>query len=119
MFKSCSQIQNWSGGEGYNLIWNPSKFSLTSYFNKVKPTKHIHLVYLVYWGPQSTHFMINQVSDCGEANLPAVCHKEDMTIDKENIDAYANLLLELKMLLREFHQILWLALTSLLYSTAL
>jgi hypothetical protein len=36
------------------------------------------------------------MSDCGEANLPAVCHEEDMTIDKENINANANLLLELQ-----------------------
>jgi hypothetical protein len=40
--------------------------------------------------------MINQVRDFGKANLPAVCHKEDITIDKENIDANSNLLLELK-----------------------
>jgi hypothetical protein len=36
------------------------------------------------------------MSDCGEANLPAVRHKVDMTIDKENVDANANLLLELQ-----------------------
>jgi hypothetical protein len=36
------------------------------------------------------------MSDHGEANLPAVCHKEDKTIDKENVNASANLLLELQ-----------------------
>ncbi len=38
--------------------------------------------------------MIDWMSDSGEANLPAVCHKEDTTIDKENANANANLLLE-------------------------
>jgi hypothetical protein len=33
--------------------------------------------------------------NCSEAYFPAVHHEEDMTIDKENIDANANLLLEL------------------------
>jgi hypothetical protein len=28
--------------------------------------------------------MIDKMSDCGKANLPAVHHKEDMPIDKEN-----------------------------------
>jgi hypothetical protein len=40
--------------------------------------------------------MINQMSDHCEANLPALHHEENMTIDKENIDANANLLLELQ-----------------------
>jgi hypothetical protein len=100
------------------LICDPIKLSVTSYFNNVKPTKHMHLVYLVHHDPNFTHFMIDQVSDCGEANLPAVCYKEDMTIDKENINAYANLLLELKYLFRDYHQTLRLALTSLSYSIA-
>jgi hypothetical protein len=36
------------------------------------------------------------MSDGCEAYFPAVRHKKDMTIDKENIDANANLLLELQ-----------------------
>jgi hypothetical protein len=56
----------------------------------------MHLVYLVHHGPNFTHFMIYQVSDCGKTNLPAVCHKENVTIHKENIDANANILLGLK-----------------------
>jgi hypothetical protein len=36
------------------------------------------------------------MSDSGEAYFPAVHHKEDITIDKENIGANANLLLELQ-----------------------
>jgi hypothetical protein len=35
------------------------------------------------------------MSDCCKANLPAVHHKEDMPIDKENINTNADLLLEL------------------------
>ena len=96
MFGSCSQIQDWSGREGCDLIYNPSKLSITSYFNNMKPATHIHLVYLVHQGPNLTHFVINQMSDDCEAYFPAVLHKEDMTIDKENIDANANLLLELQ-----------------------
>jgi hypothetical protein len=40
--------------------------------------------------------MFDEVSDCGKTDLPAVHHKEDMPIDKENILANTNLLLELK-----------------------
>ncbi len=47
-------------------------------------------------GPNLTHFVINQMSDGCEAYFPAVRHKEDMTIDKENINANANRLLELQ-----------------------
>jgi hypothetical protein len=90
MFGSCSQIQDWSGRKGCNLI------SISSYFNNMKPAKHLHLVYLVRRGPNFTHFMINYMSDCGEAYFPAVCHEEGMTIDKENINANTNLLLELQ-----------------------
>jgi hypothetical protein len=36
------------------------------------------------------------MSDSCEAYFLAVCHKEDMTIDKENINANANLLLGLQ-----------------------
>jgi hypothetical protein len=39
--------------------------------------------------------MIDKMSDCDKANLPAVHHKEDMPIDKENINTNADLLLEL------------------------
>jgi hypothetical protein len=39
--------------------------------------------------------MIDKMSDCGKADLPTVCHKEDMPIDKENINNNAHLLLEL------------------------
>jgi hypothetical protein len=51
----------------------------------------IHLVYLVHRGPNFTHFMINKMSDQHKANLPAVSHKENMTIDKENIHSNAKL----------------------------
>ncbi len=60
----------------------------------MKPAKHIHLVYLVHSGPNFTQFMIDKMSDSGKANLPAVRHKEDMPIDKENINTNADLLLE-------------------------
>jgi hypothetical protein len=53
-------------------------------------------VYLMHRGPNLTHFVINQMSDGCEAYFPAVRHKEDMTIDKENINANANRLLELQ-----------------------
>ena len=85
------------------LDLHPSKLSITSYLNYMKPAKHIHLAYLVHCGPNLTHFVINQMSDGCKANFPAVHHKEDMTIDKENIDANSNLLLELQQLLRDFH----------------
>jgi hypothetical protein len=39
--------------------------------------------------------MIDKMSDCGKVNLSAVRHKEDMPIDKENINTHADLLLEL------------------------
>jgi hypothetical protein len=94
MLGSCSQSQDWSGSEGCNLIHNPSKLSVTSYFNNMKPAKHVHLIYLLHCRPNFTHFMIDWMSDSGEAKLPAVFHKEDMTIDKENVNANANLLLE-------------------------
>ncbi len=45
MFGSCSQIHDGRGREGYNLIRDPSKLSITSYFNYMKPVKHIHLVW--------------------------------------------------------------------------
>jgi hypothetical protein len=78
------------------LIRNLSKLSITSYFNNMKPAKHIHLVYCVHHGPNLNHFVINQMSDGCETYFPAIRHKEDMTIDKENIDANVNLLLELQ-----------------------
>ncbi len=61
----------------------------------MKPAKHIHLVNLVHCIPNFTHFTIDEMSDCCKANLPAVHHKEDMPIDKENINTNADLLLEL------------------------
>jgi hypothetical protein len=88
-------IQDWIGSKRCNLIRNPSKFSITSYFNNMKPAKHIHLVYLVHFVPNFTHFTIDEMSDCCKANLPAVRHKEDMPIDQENININADLLLEL------------------------
>jgi hypothetical protein len=36
------------------------------------------------------------MSDCGKANFSAVPHREDMTIDKESIDANAKILLDLQ-----------------------
>jgi hypothetical protein len=62
----------------------------------MKPAKHIHLVYLVHCGLNFTHFIINQVSDYGKTDLPAVSHKENMPIDKENINDNADVLLKLK-----------------------
>ena len=63
--------------------------------------------------------MIDEVSNSGKADHPAISHAEDMAIDKENINSNPDLLLELNMLLRDFHQALWLALTSLADSTTL
>ncbi len=59
IFGSCSEIQDWSSWEGCNLICNPRKLSITSYFNHRKPAKHIHLLYLVHRGTNFTHFMID------------------------------------------------------------
>jgi hypothetical protein len=84
MLGCCGQILDRIGRERCNLIRYPSKLSITSYFNNMKPAKHIHLVYLVHCGPNFTHFMIDKMSD-----------KEDMPIDKENINTNADLLLEL------------------------
>ncbi len=95
MLGCCSQIQDRIGRERCNPIRDPSKLSITSYFNNMKPVKQIHLVYLVHCGPNFTHFMIDKMSDCDKANLPAIRHKEDMPIDKENINTNADLLLEL------------------------
>ncbi len=78
------------------MICDPSKLSITSYFNNMKPAKHIHLDYLVHRGPNLTCFVANQMRDGREAYFPAEHHKEDMTIDKENINANADLLLELQ-----------------------
>jgi hypothetical protein len=50
----------------------------------------------VHPGSNLTHFVIDQMRDGCEVYYPAVHHKEDMTIKKENIDANANLLLELQ-----------------------
>jgi hypothetical protein len=50
----------------------------------------------VHRGPNLTHFVINQMSDRCEAYIPALRQKDDMTIDKENINANANLLLMLQ-----------------------
>ena len=63
MFQSCSQIQDWIGREGCYLVCNPSKLSIASYFNNMRPTKHIHLVYLVHCGPNVNHLMIDEVSN--------------------------------------------------------
>ncbi len=39
--------------------------------------------------------MIDEVSNSGKADHPAIRHKEDMSIDKEEIDTNMDLLLEL------------------------
>ena len=39
--------------------------------------------------------MIDEVSNSGDADHPVIRHKEDMAIDKEDIDANADLLLEM------------------------
>jgi hypothetical protein len=49
----------------------------------MKPAKHLHLVYLVHCIPNFSHFVIDKMSDCGKAKLPAVRHKEDMPIGKK------------------------------------
>jgi hypothetical protein len=54
----------------------------------------MHLVYLVHRGPNFNHLVIDEVRN-GKADHPAICHKEDMAIYKENINANADLLLEL------------------------
>jgi hypothetical protein len=83
---------DWSGGMLLDL---QSKLSIASYFNNMKPTKHIHLVYLVHRGPNFNHLVIDEVSNSGKADHPAICPKEDMTIHKEDINANKDLLLEL------------------------
>jgi hypothetical protein len=93
MFRSCGQIQHWIGWEGCYLICDPSKLSITSNFNNMKPAKHMHLVYLVHRSPNFKHLMIDEVSNSGKADHPAIHHKEDMAIDKEDINANVNLLL--------------------------
>ncbi len=83
MLGCCGRIQDRIGRERCNLIRDSSKLSITSYFNNMKPAKHIHLVYLVHCSPNFTHFMIDKkMSDCGKENLPVVRHREDMPIDK-------------------------------------
>ncbi len=72
------------------MICNPSKLSIASYFNNMKPTKHIHLVYLVHHGLNFNHLVVDEVSNSGKADHPAICHKEDMSIDKDDIDANAD-----------------------------
>jgi hypothetical protein len=49
----------------------------------------------VHRGPNFNHFVIDELSNSGKADHPAIRHKEDMTIDKEDINANVNLLLEL------------------------
>ncbi len=39
--------------------------------------------------------MIDEVSNSGKADHPAIRHKEDMAIDKEDINANVDLLLDL------------------------
>ncbi len=46
-------------------------------------------------GPNFYHLVIEEVSNSGKADHPAIHHKEDMSIDKEDIDANVDLLLEL------------------------
>jgi hypothetical protein len=49
----------------------------------------------VHCGLNFNHFVIDEVCHSCKAYHPAICHKEDMAIDKEDINANANLLLEL------------------------
>jgi len=95
MFRSCVQIQHSIGRVGGYLICDPSKLSITSNFNNMKPVKHMHLVYLVHCGPNFNHLVIDEMSNSGKANHPAIRHKEAMSIDKENINANPDLMLEL------------------------
>ncbi len=77
------------------MICNPSKLSITGNFNNMKPAEHINVVYLVHCGPNFNHLVIDEVSNSGKADHPAIRHEEDMVIDKENINADLDLLLEL------------------------
>ena len=85
----------------------------------MKTAKHIHLVYLMHHSPTFNRLVIDEVSNTGKADHLAIQHKEDMSIDKEDINANVDLLLELNKLPRDFHQALRLALTSLSDSTTL
>jgi hypothetical protein len=73
----------------------------------------------MHGGPDLIHLAIDKMSHSCKADLPAIRHKEDMTIDKEDINGNADLLLELYKLPRDLHQALLLALTSLSNSTPL
>jgi hypothetical protein len=73
----------------------------------------------VHHGSNFNQHEIDEVSHSGKADHPAICHKEDLSIDKEDIDANVDLPMELNLLPRDFHQALWLALTSLSDSTTL
>ncbi len=84
---------DWSGGMLLDL--RQSRLFIASYFNNMKPTKHIHLVYLVHCSPNFNYLVIDQVSSSGKADHPAIHHKEDMSIDKEDINVNVDLLLEL------------------------
>jgi hypothetical protein len=84
---------DWSGGMLLDL--RSKQTLIASYFNNMKQTKHIYLVYLVHCGPNFNHLVIDEVSNSGKANHPAIHHKEDMSIDKEDIDANVHLLMEL------------------------
>jgi hypothetical protein len=46
-------------------------------------------------GPNPIHLAIDKMSHSSKAELPAIHHKEDLTIDKEYINGNADLLLEL------------------------
>ena len=50
----------------------------------------------MHCGPNLIHLAIDKMSHSSEADLPAIRHKEDMTIDKEYINGNADLLLELE-----------------------
>ena len=84
---------DWLGG----ILLDPQskQLSITSYFNNVEPTKHINLLYLVHCGPNFHSFVIDEVGHSVKAYHPVIRHKEEMSIDKEDINANANLLLEL------------------------
>ncbi len=84
---------DWSGGM---LLDVQSKQTLhCQLFQRYETHKHIHLVYLVHHGPNVNRLGIDEVSNSCKADHSAIPHKEDMSIDKEDIDANADLLLEL------------------------
>ncbi len=65
-----------------------------------------HVTYtfdIVHRGPNLNHLAIDKMSHSYKADVPAICHKEDMHIDKEYINGNADLPLELCQFPRNLH----------------